>query len=253
MGTAEDRHGEIVRALKAVELVTVADLAQSLGTSEVTIRRDLGELEQAGVLRRVRGGAVSTMLRGEEMPFAMRELDRAEAKGRIAATAVRLITDGESVVLDSGTTGLAAAHALGSRMLTVVPLAVNTIAVLATAPRVSLLLPGGTVRPGETSLVGPMVEENLSRLRFDTMLLTCCGLSPRRGVTAYDLQDAAVKRAAMAVSTRTIAMIDSSKFAHTAMAVVCETSAIDVVVTDTDAPPDTVAALRADGIEVHCV
>ncbi len=253
MGVAETRHAEIVRALKASELVTVAELAQELGTSEVTVRRDLAELEQAGVLRRVRGGAVSTMLRGEEMPFAMRELERAEAKTRIAVAAVGLISDGESVVLDSGTTGLAAAHALGSRRVTVVPLAVHAITALAGAPRVSLLVPGGTVRAGETSLVGPMAEQNLSTLRFDTMLLTCCGMSPHRGVTAYDLQDAAVKRAAMVASTRTIAMIDSSKFTRTAMAVVCETSAIDIVVTDTDAPRDMVTALSAEGIDVHRV
>ncbi|QIS11491.1 DeoR family transcriptional regulator [Nocardia arthritidis] len=253
MTVAADRHAEIVRALQAGEVVTVAELARALRTSEVTVRRDLAELEHAGVLRRVRGGAVSSMLRGEGLPFAMRELERGEVKARIAAAAVSLIADGESVVLDSGTTGLAAAHALSSRRVTVVPLAVNSLAVLATAARVSLLLPGGTVRTGELSLVGPMAEQNLSTLRFDTMLLTCCGFSAHRGVTAYDLQDAAVKRAAMSASTRTIAMVDSSKFARTAMAVVCQTSAIDIVVTDTDAPHDAVAALRAEGIEVHRV
>lgn len=253
MGSAESRHSEIVRTLKASELVTVSELARALRTSEVTVRRDLAELEQAGVLRRVRGGAVSTMLRGEEMPFAMRELERTEAKARVATMAVGLIADGESVVLDSGTTGLAAAHLLSSRRVTVVPLAVNSIIALSSATNVSLLLPGGTMRAGESSLVGPMVEQNLSALRFDTMLLTCCGLHPDRGVTAFDLQDAAVKRAAMAASTRIIAMIDSSKFTRTAMAVVCRTSAIDVVVTDTDAPPEAVAALSAEGIEVHCV
>ncbi|MFG1792118.1 DeoR/GlpR family DNA-binding transcription regulator [Nocardia sp. NPDC049149] len=253
MSVAEDRHAEIVRALKASESVTVAELARALQTSEVTVRRDLAELEQTGVLRRVRGGAVSTMLRGEEMPFAMREMEQSAAKARIAAAAVGLIAEGESVVLDSGTTGLAAAHELCARRVTVVPLAVNSMVVLASAPSVTLLLPGGTVRKGESSLVGPMAEQNISMLRLDTMLMTCCGLSPRGGITAHDLQDAAVKRAAAAASARTIAMIDSSKFARTALAVVCATAEIDVVVTDVDAPEDAVATLRADGIEVHCV
>src|SRR6266568_6947114 len=112
MTVADQRHAEIVRALKTTEAVSVAELARSLDTSEVTIRRDLAELEQAGVLRRVRGGAVSSMLRGEESPFAMRELEQVAAKARIAAAAVALVADGESVVLDSGTTGLAAAQEL---------------------------------------------------------------------------------------------------------------------------------------------
>ncbi|WP_231390449.1 DeoR/GlpR family DNA-binding transcription regulator [Nocardia sp. CNY236] len=253
MVSAEQRHAEIVRALKTTELVNVAALAQELGTSEVTIRRDLAELEQAGVLRRVRGGAVSTMLRGEESPFAMRELEHAEIKARIAAAAVDLVSDGESVVLDSGTTGLAAARVLARRRATVVPLAVNEITVLAPGRDVALLVPGGSVRPVEWSLVGPLAEHNLANLRFDTMLLTCCGLDPRRGVTAYDLQDAAVKRAAMSSAARTIAMVDSSKFARTAMAVVCPTADIDIVVTDEDAPDAAVAALASEGIEVFRV
>lgn len=253
MAYGETRQAQIVRALRSAETVSVADLSSALGASEVTIRRDLAELEQAGVLRRVRGGAVSAMLRGEGLPFAMRELERAEAKARIAAAAVARVCDGESVVLDGGTTGSVAARYLAERRLTVVPLALAGLGVLASAPGVSLLLPGGTVRSGESTLVGPMAEQNLAQLRLDTMLLTCCGFDPRRGVTAYDLQDAAVKRAAMGASARTIAMVDSSKFARTAIAVVCPTTAVDMVITDADAPEDVVAALRADGIEVHCV
>ncbi|MHB8273700.1 MAG: DeoR/GlpR family DNA-binding transcription regulator [Dermatophilaceae bacterium] len=249
----EGRHAEIVRALKLSESVRVADLARSLNTSEVTVRRDLAELEQSGVLRRVRGGAVSTLLRGDELPFAMRAIEGAAEKARIAAAAVGMIQDGESVVLDSGSTGLAAARELATRRVTVMPLAVNSVTAHSGAAGVSLLLPGGTVRRGESSVVGPMVEQNLAALRFDTMLLTCCGFDSKNGVTAYDLQDAAVKRVAIASSARVIAMVDASKFARTAMAVVCRTTDIDVVVTDTTAPAKIVAALRAEGIEVCCV
>ncbi|MFI9503082.1 DeoR/GlpR family DNA-binding transcription regulator [Nocardia sp. NPDC052566] len=251
--TAEARHAEIVRELQSSESVSVVDLARKLDTSEVTIRRDLAELEQTGVLRRVRGGAVSATLRGDEMPFAMREMEAAEQKTRIAAAAVRLIADAEAVVLDSGTTGLAAARQLTGRRVTVMPLSVGSIGVLSAATGVSLLLPGGNVRRGELSVVGPLTEQCLAALRFDTVLLTCCGIANRHGVTAHDLQDAAVKRRAIASSARVIAMVDGSKFSKTAMAVVCPVTDIDIVVTDTDAPADEVAALRASGVEVHCV
>lgn len=246
------RQAEIIRELKQSDRVTVAELAQRLDTSEVTIRRDLAELEGVGLLRRVRGGAVSALLRGDELPFAMRELEYGEAKRRIAAVAVGLIADGESVVLDSGTTGLAAAHEIRHRQVTVMPLSVSAIGVLATSERVSMLLPGGTVRPHELSVIGPMVQDNLAALRFDTMLLTCCGLDADRGVTAFDLHDAGVKRCALGSSSRVIAMVDGSKFVRTAMAVVCEATALDVVVTDSSAPADAVARLEAAGVRVLC-
>lgn len=251
--TAEDRQAEIVRALRTSESVSVATLARELQTSEVTIRRDLAELEQTGVLRRVRGGAVGAALRGDEMPFAMRELESAAEKDRIAAAAVGLIADAEAVVVDSGTTGLAAARHLAARRVTAMPLSVGAISVLSAAPAVSLLLPGGTVRPGELSVVGPLTEQCLAELRFDTVLLTCCGLASRPGVTAHDLQDAAVKRRAIASAARVVAMVDASKFSRTAMAVVCPITALDIVVTDHGAPPEEVAALRAAGVEVLCV
>jgi len=244
------RQAEIVRELKQANRVSVAELAQQLDTSEVTIRRDLAELESRGLVRRVRGGAVSAMLRGEELPLAMRELEFAEEKRRIAAAAVGSIADGESVVLDSGTTGLAAAHEIRSRQVTVMPLSVSAIGVLSSAERVSMLLPGGIVRPQELSVIGPMVHDNLAAMRFDTMLLTCCGVDADRGVTAFDLHDAGVKRQAMRSSARVIAMVDGSKFVRTAMAVVCPATALDVVVTDPSAPADAVARLEAAGVHV---
>ena len=102
MGMPTGRQAEIIRELKQSQRMSVTDLARRLDTSEVTIRRDLAELESVGLLRRVRGGAVSTMLRGEELPFAMRELEYAEEKQRIAAAAVALIADGESAFPGKG-------------------------------------------------------------------------------------------------------------------------------------------------------
>jgi len=116
---------------------------------------------------------------------------------------------------------------------------------------VTLVLPGGTVRRGEGSLVGSMTESALGSLRFDTAVLTCCGLSPADGVTAHDLQDAAVKRAAMAAATRTVLVAESGKLARTALAVVCPADRVDVLVTDRDAPEGAVEALVAQGVEVH--
>ena len=251
------RHHHILDRLRSDGWVDVADLAAALETSEVTIRRDLDILAEQGTLRRVRGGAVSLMMRGEELPFAMREVESVEAKQRIAAVAAGLIRDGEAVVVvvvvvvDSGTSGLAAARALADRQLTVMPLSLHGAVALSASSSVNLLLPGGATRFGEGAMVGPLAEASLAALRFDTVVLTCCGLSPEDGVTAHDLQDAAVKRAAVTSSRRIILVAEGAKFTRTALATVCPTDRIDVLVTDETAPADALGRFRDAGVDVQ--
>jgi len=159
------RHAGILDRLRRDGRVDVGDLAEAFTTSEVTVRRDLDALADAGVLRRVHGGAVSLLLRGEELPFAMREMDSAATKDRMGAAVASLVQEGEAVVVDSGTTGLAVARALVGRRLTVMPLSLHAAAALSATSSVHLLLPGGTVRHGEGSLVGPIAEANLRSRR----------------------------------------------------------------------------------------
>lgn len=244
------RQAAIIGRLQQDGRVEVAALAAALATSEVTIRRDLDVLADGGALRRVRGGAVSLLLRGEELPFALREVEAAEAKARIAAAVAGLVRDGEAVIVDSGTTGLAVARALAGRRITAVPLSLPAAVALAGDPAVTLLLPGGAPRYGEGSLVGPLTEASLAGLRCDTVVLSCCGLSPEGGVTAHDLQDAAVKRAALRSATRVVLVAEGAKFARTALAVVCPVTAVDVLVTDTTAPAAALAALADAGVQV---
>jgi DeoR/GlpR family transcriptional regulator of sugar metabolism len=245
-----ERHGLIIDQLRRRGEVGVAEFARLLGASEVTVRRDLAELESLGVLQRTHGGAQNLLLRGEEVPYRFRGLHAVDKKERIAAAATAMVRDGEAVVLDSGTTGLPAAKALATRQVTVLPLSVQEITALGDSSTAKLLLSGGTVRPGEGSIVGTLAERAIGSLRFDTYLLTCCGLNARAGVTAFDLQDAAVKQAAIASSSRVIAMVDGSKFSVTAMAVVCSIDRLTTVVTDKDAPDDEVRRLHESGVEV---
>src|SRR5690606_34030225 len=120
-----DRLRAIVDTLRTCDTVTVAELAARHGVSEMTIRRDLDDLARQGVVRRIRGGAMSLLLRGEEPPFAVREREAVEAKRRIGAVVASLIADGEAVLLDGGTTALEVARALRERRLTVMPLALQ--------------------------------------------------------------------------------------------------------------------------------
>jgi DeoR/GlpR family transcriptional regulator of sugar metabolism len=219
----------------------------------MTIRRDLETLADQGVLERYRGGARSLLLRGEEPPFALRAQDDVEAKRRIAAAVAGMIADGESVLLDSGTTCLEVAHALRERRLTVMPLSLHAANALVGAPQLTLLLPGGAPRPGELALTGPLTEASLAALRFDTAVLGCCGLTAADGLTAYDLADAAVKRAAIASARRVIAVAEAAKLSRTALAVVAPAAALHAVVTDLTAPEAESAALTAAGVVVRTV
>src|SRR6202021_16378 len=191
---AAQRVSELVDVLRRDGGIDVASAAAEFGTAEVTIRRDLDVLVERGVARRVRGGAVNLLMRGEELPYAMREVEVTGSKRRIAAAVADLIADGEAVGLDSGTTVAETARALAGRRLTVMPLSLHAAMELAGAGSVRLMMPGGEARPGELAMVGPLALASIASLRFDTVVLSCCGISADGPVMAHDLGDAAVKQ-----------------------------------------------------------
>ncbi|MCY0919124.1 MULTISPECIES: DeoR/GlpR family DNA-binding transcription regulator [unclassified Streptomyces] len=251
--SSTDRLKRITEAVRDREQLSVAELAELTGASEMTIRRDLEALADQGVLERFRGGARSLLLRGEEPPFALRAQEGEDVKRRIAAEVASLIADGESVVVDSGTTCLEVARALKERRITVMPLSLHAANALTGAPHLTLLLPGGQPRPGELALTGPLAEASLAALRFDTAVIGCCGLVPTDGLTAYDLADAAVKRAAIASSRRVIAVAEAAKLTRTALAFVAPTASLHAVVTDASAPEAAIEALTREGVTVRAV
>ncbi|GGP84677.1 DeoR/GlpR family DNA-binding transcription regulator [Saccharothrix coeruleofusca] len=246
------RHEVILQRLRQGERVAVGTLAEIVGCSEMTVRRDLDVLEREGLLRRVRGAAVST-LTGEETPFAARAKQRLEVKRRIGAAVAGLLDDGETVVLDGGSTVLEVARRLVDRRLTVLPLSLHVADALRTANQVRMVLPGGDVRPGELAFVGPLTEHAFDVMRFDTAVLGACGFSARTGLSAHDLGEGAVKSAAVDASARVVVAIDSTKFGRTAFSRVGPVERVDVVVTDEAAPEEEVARLRDAGVEVRLV
>src|ERR1700685_403134 len=219
----------------------------------MTVRRDLDVLVERGVARRVRGGAVNLMMRGEELPFGMRELDALDAKKRIARDVADLIADGEAVGLDSGTTVTEVARVLAGRRLTAMPLSLHAAMALAGSASVRLMMPGGEIRPGELAMVGPLALASIAALRFDTVVLSCCGISADGHVMAHDLGDAAVKQALFEAGGRRILVADAGKFGRSALAVAGQLSAFDIVVTETSAPAEQLAKLEATGVDVRRV
>ena len=115
------------------------------------------------------------------------------------------------------------------------PMSLHAAMALSGSPSVRLMLPGGEARPGELAMVGPMALAGIRALRFDTVVLGCCGVSPEGHVMAHDLGDAAVKQALLASAGRSVLAVDGAKFGRAALAVVCPLSELDVVVTDDSA------------------
>ena len=249
---AAARINQLVEALRLHGRVDVATAAAEFGTAEMTVRRDLDVLVERGVARRVRGGAVNLMMRGEELPFAMRELDALDTKKRIASDVAGLIADGDAVGLDSGTTVLEIARVLAGRF-TAMPLSLHAAMALAGSASVRLMMPGGETRPGELAMVGPLALASIATLRFDTVVLGCCGISADGHVMAHDLGDAAVKQALFAAGGRRILVADAAKFGRSALAVAGKLSAFDIVVTDSSAPSEPLAELEAAAVEVRRV
>ena len=241
----------ILKALQTHGDVQVSSLATELTCSEMTIRRDLESLERLGGLRRVHGGAVSLNLSAEEAPFEIRALDNVEAKAKIAVAAVDLLIDGETVILDGGSTTLEVARAMRQRRLTVMPLALRPVLELDGCRDIKLLLPGGEVRAKELSLVGRLSEHAFSQLRFDTFIMGICGIDAVAGVTTQMLAEAEVKRAAANAARRVIAVADATKIGRVAFGHVCDISDVDILVTDASADESIVSELIAAGVDVR--
>jgi DeoR/GlpR family transcriptional regulator of sugar metabolism len=234
--------------------VSVAELALKASVSEMTIRRDLEALEREGVLRRVHGGAVSAVSMSYEPPFAVRAQRAVAAKERIGRAAADLLAEGETVILDVGTTTLEVAKALrGRRNLTVLTPSLRVADVLAPEPGLRLMLTGGVIRPGELSLVGDLAEAAFRDLRFDTFVMGVGGVDPEEGLTEFNPDDARVKRAALASARRCVVVADGSKLGKVAFARICPVERVDVLVTDREAPAELVTALEAAEVEVVTV
>ena len=250
-----ERQRRILEALQQNGNVLVSDICEQFNVSEMTIRRDLKDLEHQGLLRRVHGGAITDLGRSYEPAFQLRETKNVEAKQRIARRAAKMVFDGDSIALDTGTTTLEIARALvGTYNLTIVtaslPIANAVASSFALENNVRLVLTGGTVRASEHSMVGHIAERTYRELHVDKAFIGIGGIDLKEGLTEYNLEDALVKRTLLASARQRILVADGSKFNRVVFAAVCPLSYLDTIITDRSAPDDALDALREAGIEV---
>jgi DeoR/GlpR family transcriptional regulator of sugar metabolism len=248
---AQRRYELILRTLRDEGPVAVATLAERLGVSQATARRDLSWLEKQGLLTRVRGGATacSTL----EPPFAEVATDAMTGKDAVAARAAELVGDGEVLLLDIGTTVHRLAMHLHGRAVTVMTANLAVYEELVADPDIELILLGGLVRRNYRSLVGFLTEEALRQVRAGRLFMGASGIRPDGSVMDTTAVEVPVKRAMIAAADQVVLLADATKFPGGGFATVCGPRALDTVVTDADPATPALAAFREHGVEVVTV
>ncbi|MGW6731637.1 DeoR/GlpR family DNA-binding transcription regulator [Streptomyces sp. NPDC055013] len=244
---AERRHQLILRALRSGGPAAVTDLSERLGVSPATIRRDLVKLEEDGLLTRVHGGAV---VEEGDQPFAEVAEMRVPEKDAIAAHAAAMIEDGQSVLLDIGTTAFRLARQLHGRRITVITSNLVVYEELADDEGIELVLLGGMVRREYRSLVGFLTEDNLRQLHADWLFLGTSGVRPGGQVMDTTVVEVPVKRAMIGAGDKVVLLADAAKFPGTGMAKVCGPEDLDMVVTNAPVNTATRSALEEAGVKV---
>lgn len=247
------RQATLMQHLRAHGLTTVADLASRAGASAATIRRDLAELERTGRLVRVHGGArlpPDDLAHDEPVPFERVATHELRHKHAIARRAARLVSDGDVVLLDIGTTTMLLARELRGRRITVLTSSLAVLDELRHDRTVELVLLGGTVRRAYHSLVGVLTEDALRQVRAATAFLGTSGITTDGDVLDTTLVEVPVKRAMMRSADRVVLLADHSKLPGHGTLRVCGADGIHTLVTDDRADPQVLAALAERGTEV---
>jgi DeoR family fructose operon transcriptional repressor len=234
--------------------VDVGDLARRYGVTTETIRRDLSDMQRQNLLRRVHGGAVPVEQINFEPKLAARDTVNAEEKLRIATKAVEEVPERGSVIIDSGSTTQRIAEVFPvKRDVHVVTNALLTALTLSRRGLSNVTVLGGAVRTNTLAMVDDTTRAALQDMTVDVLFISCDGLSFQHGLTTPYRAEHAIKRAMIERARRVVAVVDESKFGNVQMFSYAAFDDIDVLVTDTRADPEVVAALASHGMTVHRV
>ncbi|MEV4320264.1 DeoR/GlpR family DNA-binding transcription regulator [Actinocrispum sp. NPDC049592] len=249
---AAERRQVILELVRSNGAVSLRELARIVKTSEVTVRRDLRQLEAEGMLARRHGGAVANDRTAYEPSYTEKAGVAADEKAAIADLAADLVSPGDAVVIGAGTTTLALAKRLARiAELTVVTNSLLVTQALARASGIEVLVTGGLLRGSIFALVGTAAEDSVKSLRVRRAFMSGNGLTAARGMSTPNGAVAGIDRALAATAKEVVVLVDNTKIGVDTMYQTVPTQDITHVVTDTGADPDELAAFKAAGIQVH--
>jgi DeoR/GlpR family transcriptional regulator of sugar metabolism len=252
---ARERRAEIARLVAELERVSVADLTGRFLVTDASIRRDLVILEDEGRLRRVHGGAVGGAATRQFGTYAGKARERRGEKARIGAAAAAMISAGDVVFLDSGTTVAAVAARIPGPLrranaITVVTHSLPVVEEIGAWESPHLICLGGLYLPDYRALVGPQTVAGLRELSADVVFLGCEGLNMGDGLTTPHVLVAEVGAIMAARARRVVVVADASKLGQTGFTPIVPLAAVDTLVTDSSANPEHLARIRAAGVQV---
>ncbi len=231
---ADERRAILHNKLREDGYIQVTEIADELGISSATIRRDLITLEKEGVCIRKRGGAVRTAHGVTlELPYEIKRRRNTDEKNRIASAALEFVENGDTLILDAGSTTYALALLLHNReRLTVVTHDLNIAVKLASNPAINLICTGGIARENVYTLEGTQVTDFIRNLRVDKTFFGADAIHYDGVISNVNIQEVPIKKAMISAADKVILLTDSSKFGTTGFAKVCDITDCDQIITD---------------------
>jgi DeoR/GlpR family transcriptional regulator of sugar metabolism len=249
---AVERRRLIAESIRSRGVVSVAEMAEALGTTEITLRRDLRAMAKDGLVVRTHGGATRPVGLGHEPSYSEKAQQAATEKAAIARLAMEMVRPGDSIVLGPGTTTLALARLLvHCPELTVVTNSLLVAQALMDAPRVEVILTGGTLRRSIHALVGPATEDSVRALRASQAFISGNGFTADRGLSTPSPLVASTDRALAGAAQHVVVLADYTKIGQETMCQTVPAARVHTLITDSRARPEELEAIRAEGVEVR--
>jgi DeoR family transcriptional regulator of aga operon len=246
-----NRRSRILELINEQKQVKVSELSKKFKVSEVTIRNDLSQLEEKGLLIRARGGAFRADSVSQDQTLNIKLKKHQKEKQAIGKAAAALINEGETILLDSGTTTMEVARQLKNfSELTVITNALNIAIELTQYPQIKLIIPGGFLRDKSLSLVGPISENSIKNYYCDKFFIGVDGIDTEYGISTPNAEEAHLNKLMIKISRKVIVVTDSSKFLKRSFAFISDISDIDAIVTDEGIPEQEKIKLKDLGKDV---
>lgn len=247
-----ERRSKIIELLNEKQRLTVLELANSLGVSEATLRSDLNKMEKEGLLTRTHGGAILNDLKSSETSFSARVKRNQKEKSLIAEKAFHFIEKEQCILLDASSTTLALARYLKDQSirLTVVTSSIKTAMELNESPHITVILIGGMMTKGSSSIEGIMGANILDQVNIDIMFTSANGFTPETGMSDFNLYEVQLKKDMVNKAKMVIALIDHTKIGFNSSAVFAKTDQIDTIITDLDMDEETLNHPSLKGINI---
>ncbi len=245
------RHVAILKNLRRQGAATISELATKLDVSEMTVRRDLDELAEHGLLQRTHGGAISLNFMEADPTFSQRRTINQQAKQAIARRAAELVNPGEQIILDSGTTVASICPYLeGKAPLTVITYSLPVAQALIHKSDINLICTGGAGNTATDSFVGPLAERVLAEVRVDKAFIGVSSVSLKEGFSNSHVDNLNLQRKVLEVARETFILADSTKFRRPAFWLVAALSAVSAIITDNGLSPEMATEYEEAGVRV---